>query len=52
MGLLFWIFFTPYSFPGERRKKDSPIDILQRRFASGEIAKDEYQEQKKIIEAL
>ena len=52
MGLLFWIFFTPYSIPGERRKKESPLDILKRRLATGEITKDEYQEQKKIIEAL
>lgn len=52
MGLLFWIFFTPYSIPGERGKKDSPLDILQKRFASGEITKEEYQEQKKILEAL
>jgi putative membrane protein len=52
MGLLFWIFFTPYNIPGERRKKDSPLDILQKRFASGEITKDEYQEHKKILETL
>ena len=52
MGLLFWIFFTPYSIPGERRKKDSPLDILKKRFASGEITKEEYQEHKKILETL
>ena len=52
MGLLFWIFFTPYSIPGERRKKEFPLDILKRRLATAEITKDEYQEQKKIIETL
>jgi putative membrane protein len=52
MGLLFWIFFTPWSIPGERRQKDSPLDILQKRFASGEISKEEYLEQKKILETV
>ena len=52
MGLLFWIFFTPYSVPGEKRKKDSPLDILKKRFASGEITKEEYQEHKKILDTL
>ncbi len=48
--LLFWIFFTPFDVPGQRRKKDSPLDILQKRFASGQITKEEYEESKKIIE--
>lgn len=48
--LLFWIFFTPYDVPGKRRKKDSPLDILQKRFASGQITKEEYEEHKKILE--
>lgn len=46
---LCWIFFTPY---GMRRKKDknTALDILQKRFASGEITKEEYEERKAIIE--
>jgi len=52
MVLLFWIFFTPYSIPGERRKKDSPLDILKKRLALGEITKEEYQEHKKTLEIL
>jgi putative membrane protein len=48
--MLFWIFATPYNFPGQRTKKDSPLDILRRRFASGEITKDEYMERKEILE--
>jgi len=31
-------------------KKDSPLDILRKRFASGEITKEEYQEKKEILE--
>ena len=52
MGLLFWIFFSPYSIPRERRKKDSPLDILKKRFASGEITKEQYLEHKKILETV
>ncbi len=52
MGLLFWIFFTPYNIPGQKNKKDSPYYILRKRFASGEITKEEYQEHKKILVAL
>ncbi|WP_368356659.1 SHOCT domain-containing protein [Polaribacter sp. ALD11] len=48
--VLFWIFATPYKIPGERAKKDTPLDILKKRFASGEINKEEFQEKKKIIE--
>ncbi|MEO8820652.1 MAG: SHOCT domain-containing protein [Ginsengibacter sp.] len=50
MGLLFWIFLTPWSVPGERRQKDSPLDILQKRFAAGEITKEQYLDHKKLLE--
>ncbi|MFD2872919.1 SHOCT domain-containing protein [Mucilaginibacter ximonensis] len=48
--LLIWIFATPYDIPGQRTRKDSPLDILKKRFASGEITKEEYYEQKSILE--
>tara|TARA_R110002072_G_scaffold116140_1_gene246516 strand:- start:1039 stop:1260 length:222 start_codon:yes stop_codon:yes gene_type:complete len=48
---IFWIFATPYDVPGQRKKKDSPLDILKKRFASGEINKEEYEEKKKILES-
>ena len=47
---IFWIFVTPFDIPGQRRKKDSPLYILQQRFASGQITNDEYQEKKIILE--
>lgn len=47
--LLFWIFALPYDIPFQRKKKDSPLDILQKRFASGEITNEEYQEKKKLL---
>jgi len=48
--LLFWIFATPYNIPGQRLKKDGPLDILKRRFDAGEITNDEYQDSRKILE--
>lgn len=50
MIFLFWIFFTPWSIPGDRRRRESPLDILQRRFAAGEISKEQYLEQKELLE--
>lgn len=31
-------------------KKDTPIDILKRRFAKGEITEEEYEERKAVLE--
>lgn len=47
--LLFWIFATPYDIPGQRKKKDTLLDILKKRFASGEITAEEYQAKKDIL---
>jgi len=49
--LLFWIFATPYNIPGQRMKNDSPLDILKKRFAAGEINAAEYEEMKKTLES-
>ena len=48
--LLIWIFLTPWDIPGQRKKKDSPLHILQKRYAAGEINTEEYEERKKVIE--
>ena len=50
MFLIFWVFATPYHIPGQRSRKDTPLDILQKQFAAGQINKEEYQEKKKLIE--
>ncbi len=47
--LLIWIFVTPWDIPGQR-KKDTPLEILKKRFASGELTKEEFEERKKILE--
>jgi putative membrane protein len=48
--LLFWIFATPYEIPYQMKKKSSALDILQKRFASGQINKEQYLEHKAILE--
>ena len=47
---LIWIFITPYDIPGQRKKNDSPFDILRKRLALGEITNEEFIEKKKILE--
>ena len=46
---IFWIFATPYDIPGQMKRKDSPLNILKKRFASGQINEEEYLEQKKML---
>ena len=46
---IFWIFATPYKIPGQRSAKDSPLNLLKKRFASGEINKEQYEESKLIL---
>lgn len=48
--LIIWIFATPYDIPYQKKRKNSALDILQKRFAAGEINKEQYQERKDIIE--
>lgn len=48
--LLIGIFATPWDIPGRKKEKDSPLDILQKRFASGQITKEQYLEKKTILE--
>lgn len=50
--MIFWIFAIPYDIPGQRNKKDSPLDILKKRFASGKITLKEYEEMKKNLEKV
>lgn len=47
---VFWIFATPYDIPGRRMNRESPLDILKKRLASGDITKEEYEERKKMLE--
>ena len=47
---IFWVFATPYDIPGQRPKKDSPLEILRKRFEAGQITKENYQEHKALLE--
>lgn len=49
--IIFWLFATPSWQPAQRKKKDSPVDILKRRLASGDITKEDYLERKKLLES-
>ena len=46
-----WIFFIPYDIPFQKAKNEDPLQILKKRFAKGEITKDEYEDSKKTLEA-
>ena len=47
--LLFWIFVLPYDIPGQRKRKDTPLDLLKNRFAAGQMTKEEFQSQKDLL---
>lgn len=52
---LFWIavilvLFSPLT-PVSRRRRETPLEVLQRRYAAGEVSTEEYEERKaKLIE--
>jgi putative membrane protein len=48
---LLWIFATPYKIPGKRAQKETPLAILKKRLALGEINKEEFIELKKLLES-
>ncbi|WP_372882156.1 SHOCT domain-containing protein [Psychromonas sp.] len=37
--------------PGRIERKETPIEIIKRRYANGEIDKEEYEQKKKDLEA-
>ena len=49
--LLFWIFATPYDIPGQRLKRETPLYMLKKRLASGQISSEEYLEKKAMLES-
>ena len=53
LGLIIWAVVAALHRPGESgstaQKADSPMDILKRRYAQGEIDKEEYEAKKKDL---
>ncbi|NBR16199.1 MAG: SHOCT domain-containing protein [Crocinitomicaceae bacterium] len=49
--MLFWIFATPYDIPGQKPRRNSALELLNKRFANGLINREEYLESKKLIES-
>ena len=49
VSFIFWVFATPYYIPGQLKKKGTALDILQKRFAAGQISIEEYEERKKVL---
>ena len=48
--LLFLMFGWFEPVPKKRVRRDSALDILQKRFAAGEITLDEYNERRAVLE--
>ena len=48
--LLIWIFATPWDIPGQKVKKEPPLDILKNRYAKGEISKEKFEEIKRDLQ--
>jgi len=47
---LIWIFLIPFGNP-RKKKHESPLEILKKRFAKGEISKEEFEESKMILKS-
>lgn len=48
--ILILIFFVPLGFRPKQKGEATALDLLKKRFANGEIDKEEYEERKKILE--
>lgn len=46
IGIFFFLFYSSFF---QVTKKETPLEILKRRFAEGEITKEEYEEAKKVL---
>ena len=57
MHLFWWLFwlvlivlmFTPFAPVTPGRRRPTPLDVLQRRYAAGEISTTEYEERKATL---
>jgi putative membrane protein len=47
---IIWIFATPWDVPGQRTKKESSLDLLKKRYAKGEVSKEEFEDIKSTLQ--
>jgi putative membrane protein len=47
---MIWIFATPWNIPGQKTKKESSLDLLKKRYAKGEISKEEFEDIKSNLQ--
>lgn len=45
----FWIFALPFAIPGQRKRNFTPLEILQKRFAAGQITKQQFEEDRESL---
>lgn len=50
VGLIGILFFDTIFGPSEKSEKESPLDVLRRKYASAEISTEAYEERKKVLE--
>lgn len=53
IAVIFFIWYVNrenINWPGNNQRHESPLDVLKKRFARGEINKEEYEEQKALLE--
>jgi uncharacterized membrane protein len=44
-----WTRWWPERWPESREEKETPLDVLERRFAEGEISVEDYRERREIL---
>lgn len=47
--LLIWIFIAPFDIPGQRNRRESPLDLLKKRFAAGELTAEEFKRDSELL---
>lgn len=51
IAFLIWVFLGPAGRGYKAREKEEPLDILKKRFARGEISKEEFEDSKKLLKS-
>lgn len=47
--VIIWAFATPWNIPGQKTRKETPLDLLKKRYAKGEISTEEFNDIKKNL---